>query len=1097
MNRSLRKAQKAASSRWNNFVKKTEKPESGQNDTWATDQYFILNFHSPQFSSADLILNKEIFKGISDNEILEIIPKDAPTFVAMVTENSFSSARGNMTISISTQLANILGLAPGKEVRIQRADSEKYVIHDVVFTVKDQYISGRDRLKIAESYKNNAIYKSQRLIINNLKLEVREMYMNNQPICTGIFKYSTKVTYRSKSARITWLFEMSRDMWKTAHDGQVYYEKALSFISTAFERLLMKKASHEIRIVFFTRVLFPTLMSEEGQSRGYSIDNQSKVYLDVYKSVITVKAIKNNWRNIIKILKREIYFFPAYVNWRINLTKAAKACLALCPIGKYANSEGILYDTFQSYDYFLPEVCIPLSDCPTEVIESIDVNFLESICITLNRFEHSMTDRKLTNTGQSIAVISAGLGVYHTTDRLAKITKYKILFKGITMNLICLRRKPSHPAPILMYEWSLVTPKLSGSIFINIEEDECTKVMSYPYWIKLHYFASFLQLEGNANIQSANHMINIESNCHPLTDLESFTNIEARKEPIIYGAGRIGADAISIMTFCNSFDIKQTSYESDEEYKEAIVARGNKFRKIASPKTKVFGGIMGSCENFYKRKISEGSDHRTYSKDESFDSSLLKSSILDTHTYSLESYHKLENLNLKAYVRKVRYSSWRRRWANCYVNLDCVLLAKNSEESYLKSVEEVWNIILEPPLLPLSTDYMPRFDELKDYQLHQSYVSINRSRRDLINELISQRLIDDFQLVTRDAIDRFGKKVQVSNLILSKGDHYHIITPSANDDYNIEFLIYPGKVPPCPYEIQAALFDILLGTFSLNTFKINSPALNSWDKLDSLILGHTPRHEFIPSVPFFTSNFILIPKDYRGSDFETEEDERVQIENIVEFRRSLQESISRANKQSLDIQILPMKKSTPDIKNLNRTNTFVLYLDSPEEWLTVEHDICIRTNTAFSIVIRWVCGSMPYIVEFINMMRRKAENCKLSFVQVQEWETRNLKNPFFPPCEVPIKNPGLIRQIFQSSMFCMMDMGKDLLIHVSGSVIVKITQTHANLHMNHFVNTTESHKLMTRLYNTIQIVSILEDIEVKALTLAIFKRFIGNFLKSR
>ena len=56
------------------------------------------------------------------------------------------------------------------------------------------------------------------------------------------------------------------------------------------ERLLLKKASHEIRIVFFTRVLFPTLMSEE----GILIDNHNRVYLDVYKSVVTVKAIKNN-----------------------------------------------------------------------------------------------------------------------------------------------------------------------------------------------------------------------------------------------------------------------------------------------------------------------------------------------------------------------------------------------------------------------------------------------------------------------------------------------------------------------------------------------------------------------------------------------------------------------------------------------------------------------------------------------------------------------------------------------------------------------------------------------------------------------------------
>lgn len=1094
MNRSLRKAQKAASTRWNNFMKKTEKPDSGQNDTWATDQYFILNFHSPQFSSADLILNKEIFKGISDNDILEIIPKDAPPFVAMVTENSFSSARGNMTISISTQLANILGLAAGKEVTIKRADTEKYIIHDVVFTVKDQYLSGRDRLKLAESYKNNAIYKSQRLVINNFRVEVREMYCNNQSICTGIFKYSTKVTYRSKSARITWLIEMSRDMWKTAHDGQIFYEKALNFISTAFERLLMKKASHEIRIVFFTRVLFPTMDIEEGQRRGYSTDNRGRVYLDVYKSIITVKAIKSNWRNIIKILKRETYFFPAFVNWKINPTKAAKACFGLYPIEKYANSEGLLCDTFQSYDYFLPEVCLPLSDFPAEVIDSIDINFLEAICITLNRFEHSMTDRKLTNTGQSILVISAGLGVYHTNDRLSKITKYKILFKGITMNLICLRRKPSHPAPIFMYEWNRNAEKLSGSIFINIEEEDCKKVMSYPYWIKLHYFFSYIQLEGNTNLQSAPHMINIESNCHPLSDLESLIDLLPTSDILVDGAGRIGGDVISIMNFCTTFDSKLTSNESDEDSKEIILPRGSKFRKIASPKSKIFGGIMSSIDSLYKRKASEGSDYRSYSKDESFDNSPLKSSILDGHTYSLENYHKLESLNIKAYVQKIRYSSWRRRWGNCYINLDSILSAKNSEELYLKSIEEVWNLILEPPILPLSTDYMPRFDELKDYQLHQSYVSSNRNRKDLINELISQRLIDDFQVVTRDAIDRFGKKVHVSNLTLSKGDHYHIITPSANDDYNIEFLIYPGKVPPCPYDIQAASFDFLLGMFSINTFQISNPAISSWDTLDSLILGHTPKHEFIPSVPFFTSSFIVIPKDYRGSEFETEDDERAQIENIVEFRRSLQESISRANKQSLDIQILPMKKSTPNIKNLNKTNIFVLYLDSPDEWLAVEHDICIRTNTAFRIVIRWVCGSMPSIVEFINMMKRKAENCKLSFVQVQEWETRNFKNPFSPPCKIPVKNAGLIRQIFQSSMFCMLDMNKDLLIHVSGTVIVKITSSHANLYINHFVYSSEAFKLLTRLYNAIGITNMIEEVIIKAQTLAIFKRLVENLL---
>jgi len=156
------------------------------------------------------------------------------------------------------------------------------------------------------------------------------------------------------------------------------------------------------------------------------------------------------------------------------------------------------------------------------------------------------------------------------------------------------------------------------------------------------------------------------------------------------------------------------------------------------------------------------------------------------------------------------YSHYRVRWARLEnPNLNAVVKANSLKNKKAMEIsqnildfEQTWKNLAVPPLLPLQTYFFPSEAELLDdkkYQKLQYYFNltgdIKQKIDDFMDELVSQRLTLDFQLVDGDSLDSFGKSSAFMHFKqyfrLSWGTVHHKIYLNLID--NLMFNIYIKK----------------------------------------------------------------------------------------------------------------------------------------------------------------------------------------------------------------------------------------------------------------------------------------------------------------
>jgi hypothetical protein len=89
------------------------------------------------------------------------------------------------------------------------------------------------------------------------KAQVKELAIKGQSQTSGIITDATKFTFRSRSADITVLVQMSREMWEFADSGELYFERTLNnLMRELFDHWSALSTSHSVKIVFFSRTYY-------------------------------------------------------------------------------------------------------------------------------------------------------------------------------------------------------------------------------------------------------------------------------------------------------------------------------------------------------------------------------------------------------------------------------------------------------------------------------------------------------------------------------------------------------------------------------------------------------------------------------------------------------------------------------------------------------------------------------------------------------------------------------------------------------------------------------------------------------------------------
>ena len=108
-------------------------------------------------------------------------------------------------------------------------------------TIKDQFVSRGELYGFQKSFSGKWIYEGERLSSSDgVRGTIMDIRHGNEEFKSAFITDDTKITCRSRSARIIWLVQISSEMWDYAspyeNDGgdggacEIYFDKFVSFM---------------------------------------------------------------------------------------------------------------------------------------------------------------------------------------------------------------------------------------------------------------------------------------------------------------------------------------------------------------------------------------------------------------------------------------------------------------------------------------------------------------------------------------------------------------------------------------------------------------------------------------------------------------------------------------------------------------------------------------------------------------------------------------------------------------------------------------------------------------------------------------------------
>lgn len=320
------------------------------------------------------------------------------SFVMLVSEKTLTSLKGSARtqVSILRQVADLYHLSSYDTITVTKISKvdEEAVLSEVsadfvLVTIKDQFISRGDMHYFQNSLRGSWVYEGQRLHESSRGIQTvaRAIRHGDKQTKSGIVTDKTHVTFRSRSARIFWLVQMSAEMWDYSspyergnNEGlcEIYFDKWISFVHELFIKWKEIEVTHSLTVAFFSRTFRYDDPSSSSNNRNR--DAYGRLYDDHFRLVIE-NMTGPDWDTVVLSLKKAFVSYPSEVRWNLETDSKSRH--------------------------------------PSNANQG---NVLEAINVTLNLLQFHYFDRDLHRSGNSIVLISAGNGVFEVDQGLAGIT---------------------------------------------------------------------------------------------------------------------------------------------------------------------------------------------------------------------------------------------------------------------------------------------------------------------------------------------------------------------------------------------------------------------------------------------------------------------------------------------------------------------------------------------------------------------------------------------------------------------------------------------------------------------------------------------------
>jgi hypothetical protein len=145
-----------------------------------------------------------------------------------------------LEISLTKVLAESNNLKPFSKVVIEKIHPESATLDFVELAFKRQYLQRGNFFRFQNEMINRPIYLNQNLTINGIQAQIQELRKDFDTKRSGIISDRTKFVFRSRSARIIWLVQISAEMWE------------FDQVSVEVERENHHLCAHTVSVLLFT-----------------------------------------------------------------------------------------------------------------------------------------------------------------------------------------------------------------------------------------------------------------------------------------------------------------------------------------------------------------------------------------------------------------------------------------------------------------------------------------------------------------------------------------------------------------------------------------------------------------------------------------------------------------------------------------------------------------------------------------------------------------------------------------------------------------------------------------------------------------------------
>lgn len=382
-------------------------------------------FHEPRTYDQDVMIDLGALPGLKEGNVYEILPvkKDSDEtkskkfiFVAkpeniILKESSTGTtkAKPNFQISLLSNLQKPLDIPPRSTVQIRLIPDKSVVELDTVEVyLKDVNFSRDSQWSLLSSMVGTCCYVDQRVsFLGNRIGSVKSMFKDGRNAFSGYIGLNTNIIFRSESAKLVFLVQLSREMWHFEENGEIMFHK---LVNTLFPKIFKKwrknNSHHSITIVLFTSVdLTQTPWVSLG---GGERPSQCRDYYRVVVDQVSVFI----WDKIMANLRLEFANFKRDILLHLEDEK----------------------------------VDIRGEPCP-----SVKSNLLEAINLSLTLVCDRFRNTDLRHTINHLVVISPGTGLFDVDHDEMLATSKKMFSLDLALDIVCLSQPPLHTVPLFRY----------------------------------------------------------------------------------------------------------------------------------------------------------------------------------------------------------------------------------------------------------------------------------------------------------------------------------------------------------------------------------------------------------------------------------------------------------------------------------------------------------------------------------------------------------------------------------------------------------------------------------------------------------------------